>query len=365
MPIYEYFAQTYSEARRKFLEAASRAKAELANNYVLPAQSGPNKEELVIDVARIGSQEARNLLLIISGTHGVEGFCGSGCQVGYFADQLFEALPADTGAVLIHALNPYGFAWLRRVDQCNVDLNRNFLDFSSTLPRSPGYDAIHNILVPADWDGLKRLEADTTLNNYIADKGLKALQAAVQGGQYSHPDGLFYGGKEKSWSNLTFHEILRKYVSEQVRNVAVLDLHTGLGPQGYGEPIYVGSANADNFERAQRWYGPSVKNLAKGDSISAIVTGSIADVFTKALPRSRTIYLALEYGTLPALDVLTALRADNWLHAVANQQSTLASAIKQQIRAAFYVDTPCWKAAVYGRFADFVLRASRGLATSV
>jgi hypothetical protein len=135
-----------------------------------------------------------------------------------------------------------------------------------------------------------------------------------------------------------------------------------LGPPGYGEPIYVGPANADNFERARRWYGPSIKNLAKGESISEMVTGSIADGLTKALPRSRTIYLALEYGTLPVLEVLTALRADNWLHAVANQKSPLASSIKQQIRAAFYVDTPYWKAAVYGRFADFVLRASRGLA---
>src|SRR6266403_832796 len=119
MPIDEYFAQSYSEARRKFVDAATQAGSGLAS-YVLPDRSGPTNEELVVDVARIGSQEPRNLLLIISGTHGVEGFCGSGCQVGYFAEQLFQALPADTGAVLIHALNPYGFAWLRRVDQCNV-----------------------------------------------------------------------------------------------------------------------------------------------------------------------------------------------------------------------------------------------------
>ena len=30
---------------------------------------------------------------------------------------------------------------------------------------------------------------------YIADNGVKAVQAAVSGGQYSHADGLFYGGK--------------------------------------------------------------------------------------------------------------------------------------------------------------------------
>ena len=91
MPIDEYFAQSYSEARRKFVDAATQAGSGLAS-YVLPDRSGPTNEELVVDVARIGSQEPRNLLLIISGTHGVEGFCGSGCQVGYFAEQLFQAL---------------------------------------------------------------------------------------------------------------------------------------------------------------------------------------------------------------------------------------------------------------------------------
>ena len=363
MPIKEYFAESYSEARTKFVDAACRAKADWAP-YVLPDTKGPNNEELVIDVARIGSEHPRSLLLIISGTHDIEGFCGSGCQVGYFTDQLSEALPANTGAILIHALNPYGFAWLRRVDQCNVDLNRNFRNFSSELPTSPGYDAIHNILVPADWEGPKREEAESALAKYIADNGLKAVQAAVQGGQYSHPDGLFYGGNKESWSNLAFHKILRDHVSEQVQNVAVLDLHTGLGPAGYGEPIYLGPADNENFARAKQWYGPCVKNPAQGDSVSAIVTGSIADALTNALPRSQVIYLALEYGTLSVDKVLTALRADNWLHAVANGQSDLASSIKRQIRAAFYVDTSYWKAAVYGRFADFALRASRGLATT-
>jgi hypothetical protein len=59
-----------------------------------------------------------------------------------------------------------------------------------------------------------------------------------------------------------------------------------------------------------------------------------------------------------------ALCADNWLHAVPNRTTPLRDSIKQQIRDAFYIDEPWWKAAVYGRFADFVLRASRALGSS-
>ena len=44
-----------------------------------------------------------HLASVVSGTHGVEGFCGSGCQIGYLNDQLYEALPITSGIVLIHA----------------------------------------------------------------------------------------------------------------------------------------------------------------------------------------------------------------------------------------------------------------------
>ena len=79
MPIKDYFSDSYAEARNKFVEAARIAGSELSS-YRLPDLTGPNNEDLVIDVARFGPKSVRNLLLVISGVHGVEGFCGSGCH---------------------------------------------------------------------------------------------------------------------------------------------------------------------------------------------------------------------------------------------------------------------------------------------
>jgi hypothetical protein len=64
------------------------------------------------------------------------------------------------------------------------------------------------------------------------------------------------------------------------------------------------------------------------------------------------------------LDIVTALRGDHWLHAVRDRHTPLRQSIERQVRDAFYVDTPAWKAAVYGRAADFVLRTGRGFASS-
>ena len=99
MPIKEYFSSSYSEARLKFVAAARSAKAEL-DSYRLTGRAGPDNEDLTVDVAKIGPKDARHMLLVISGTHGVEGFCGSGCQVGYFNDRLFEVLPPRTSTTL-------------------------------------------------------------------------------------------------------------------------------------------------------------------------------------------------------------------------------------------------------------------------
>lgn len=365
----DYFASTYQEARGKFLAAAEGARARLSS-YQLPDLSGPSDEELAVDVAVLGPRDPESVLLLISATHGVEGFCGSGCQVGFFQDKLSDALPPSTATVLVHALNPYGFAHLRRVTEDNVDLNRNFMDFSAPLPSSPLYEEIHEWLVPEDWGGPNRQEADAALQQYIGERGMPAFQAATTGGQYTRPTGLFYGGTAASWSNLTLRRVLEEHFPDSVKKVAVLDFHTGLGPTGYGEPLFPGPQN-EVFERAQRWYGPEVTYTdgasattgINGTSTSATVIGCVPEAFRSLASRAEVTLIALEYGTRPILEVLTALRADNWLHAIPHRETPLRQEIKQQIRGAFYVDTPAWKSAVYGRAADFVLRAGRGLAS--
>ena len=361
MPIAEYFSRDYAAARRRFQSAAGRAGATLTS-YVLPEHAGPSAEALAIDVARLGNTGAQSALLVICGTHGIEGFAGSGCQVGLLEDRLHEALPASTSLVLLHALNPFGFAWLRRVNEEGVDLNRNFLDFSGRPPSSAAYEALHDWLIPADWDGEARRAADAALMAFGQTHGLPALQAAVTSGQYTRPTGLFYGGTRETWSARTLARILTEVVPGTVRRLGVIDLHTGLGPCGYGEPILDGAGPADR-ERAVRWYGADVKDLAAGESVSARLAGTMARGVERARPGLELTFIGLEFGTRPTLEVLTALRADHWLHARGGgADPALRARIQQQMREAFFSERPAWQAAVYGRAADLAFRALRELA---
>jgi hypothetical protein len=51
----------------------------------------------------------------------------------------------------VHALNPYGFSHIRRATHENVDLNRNFHDFSKPLPVNEAYRELHPLLLPDQW----------------------------------------------------------------------------------------------------------------------------------------------------------------------------------------------------------------------
>ena len=192
MSVTDYFSATYPEARARFIEACEALDLDVAH-HVHP-ERGAQGEELATDVVRIGPADASHVFITMSATHGVEGFCGSGAQVGALRSGLYNDLPDNLAVVLIHAINPYGFSWLRRVTNENVDLNRNHLDHDAPYPVNDGYEQLRDAICPQQWTEEAQAAARTTLEAYAREHGPMALQGAISGGQYSDPTGLFFGG---------------------------------------------------------------------------------------------------------------------------------------------------------------------------
>ena len=88
-----FFSRCYLEAREKFLDAACKSGARLES--LKHPELGPEGELLFVDVAYFGSVNNTNALLVISGTHGVEGFAGSGIQTGLMQEDIASHLPSD------------------------------------------------------------------------------------------------------------------------------------------------------------------------------------------------------------------------------------------------------------------------------
>lgn len=357
----QHFSQTYQAARNQFLSAAKAA-----GLYVQPHPHplrGREGEALAMDVALAGSSDARELLIVSSACHGVEGFCGSGAQVALLRDAEFQAAQKASGvAVLfIHALNPHGFSWWRRTTHENVDLNRNFQDFTKPLPQNKGYDDIAGWVVPHSWPPSEAVNALT--QQFIDEHGLPALQAAISGGQYQHPQGIFYGGVNPTWSNLTLRQVLREH-AQRCQRLGWIDLHSGLGPSGVAERIFAGHDDAAAIARARAWWGQGsdhVTSIYDGSSSSPRLTGLMWTAATQDCAQAEYTGIALEYGTVPPLDMLAALRADQWLENHPEAPGTQREQIKTQIRDAFYTDTDVWKSAVVKQALEAVLQGLKGL----
>lgn len=354
------FSKNYAEARRKFRAAAEKAGAVL-KSYPHPLK-GPDGEDLATDVARIGPPTAKRVLLIQSATHGVEGFCGSGTQIAWLRSGDWKRVPKGIAVVLVHAINPYGFAWLRRVTQENVDLNRNFPDFNN-LPKRPAYTQIQPHIFPERWDEASSAARRKAFQAFVAQHGAMALQEAISGGQYDHPDGIFFGGREPTWSHRTFVDIINRYCAK-ARHVAFVDLHTGLGPYGHGELISMGRPGVGQYDRNCAWYGPAVTSPEAGNSTSAKLVGLMEQALARMLPDAEVTSIAIEYGTYPTDEVLESVMADNWVHLRGDLASPLGRAIKARIRRAFYPDEDDWKELVALKARLVFRRALAGLAAS-
>lgn len=360
MDAVSHFSRSYVDARAKFI-AAARVRHLTVESHVLAGHHGVDGEALAIDVALLGSPDAEGLLVLTSATHGIEGYCGSGAQVGLLQEEGFVRAVRDAAvAVLfVHAVNPYGFSHGRRVNEDNADLNRNFRDFQVPPPLNPAYAAVHPLLIPATWP--PPVENEAKIANFIAIQGERAYQAAVSGGQYEFPDGMFYGGAAAAWSNITLRAVLRRHGTGRAR-LAWIDFHTGLGPRGHGEKIYAGRDVEGDLARTRLWWGADVTSYQDGSSLSAPLTGVMYNAVYDECPGAEYAGIALEYGTLPLSEVFQALRADHWLHnhpeATAEQRATIG----QQMRDAFYVDAADWKAQVYTQAYDAVSKALTRLA---
>ncbi len=355
------FSETYEEARQKFLAAAGTSNYDVTS-HEHPSAKGPNGQPLFMDIAVAGADNAPHGLLLISATHGVEGFCGSACQIGFLKSRKLQAIASDTKVMLVHALNPFGFAWLRRVNEDNVDLNRNFRNHDEPYPINVGYNELAHFIAPRNISTTSIEKADQLFLEYGRKNGFGALQRAISGGQYDHPDGLYYGGLTPTWSNQLFRAAAKRVFSD-TKIIAGIDFHTGLGPFGYGELISVEHEHAASLAKANSWWDGKVKSTKEGNSISADLEGTLGAAMTEILPGIEIVFVAAEFGTIDPMDVLAATRDDNWLYNHGNPHNDQGAEIRLRNRQAFYPSSEDWKRKVWLQANEFICKAIDGLAS--
>jgi len=353
----KFFSSDYFTAKQRFCERTKDAGGRLE---ALPVDvKGPNGEPLSIDIAWFGAEKPRAALLHSSGVHGVEGFAGSAIQL-----QLLNALPRlarDVALIIVHVLNPYGMAWLRRFNENNVDLNRNFLSVEDSADVSKRLRIA--LEAYSKFDSFLNPQSPPAVDFYLARAvslvlryGMPILKQSVVAGQYWFPQGLFFGGKilpggfvEMEPGPAKYQTFLTQHLSSTERIIAI-DVHTGLGK--YGEDsLLVGQ---EDYGVMRQRFGDRVRSNDPKTGPAYDAFGTLESMLPRAMPKAEILNVTQEFGTFGPMKVLHALREENrWHHYGAG---LLDHPAKQRIKETFYPQDNAWEASVLNRGAELLKR---------
>jgi hypothetical protein len=335
------FSRDYFAARSRFRAAAERSGFELVPS---PIQAhGPGGEALFVDFARRGPSAPRTAVVVSSGTHGVEGFFGSALQL-LLLDRVLSrrALPAHTALLFVHAINPYGFAWRRRVNEQNIDLNRNFLLRGKSFAGAPAaYRELDSLLNPPTPPTLLEpfwLKAGLEMKRL----GFAALKNAIAQGQYDFPGGLFFGGKAPSESQSVLARRLPELLGNPER-VIHIDLHTGLGPwTSYKLGVDMQDSDPRVTQLKEEFGAHRVAGYDPG-GVFYEIQGGLGPWLEQLMPSTRYDTLLAEFGTYPSPLVLAAMRAENRAHHYAQSDRVTMRVVKRQLLEVFCPLSPAWR----------------------
>jgi hypothetical protein len=266
--------------------------------------------------------------------------------------------------IFFHAHNPRGFAHKTRVTEENVDLNRNFIDFSRPLPTNRGYEDLHPLIAIPDWNEAAIASVFAGMDAYREKVGEKAFSDAFNGGQYTRPDGVFYGGVKPQWSNDAFRKAVASHL-DRARKVAFMDLHTGIGP--WCEHIYLcfHPEGSPARERVRAWWGERAVNLqGVTHKKLASYSGTIIDAFTEMLPSAEVSCVVVEFGTRPRHEMQRASMAQRWMRFEGPRDPVLAAKVRREYEAAFYPADAEWRKAVLVQSREFIDRGVAGISAS-
>lgn len=357
-----FYSSTFAQARERFEQAVVRNQGRMVR-YPYPGAYGPDGGDLSIDAGVFGPPDASRALLVIAGTHGGEGYAGSAAQLTLLASGRLEQLPPDVRVVLVHGLNPYGFAHGSRTTETNVDLNRNFIDFSRPRPGNSGYEQLHRWLCPDQWTAQSRELAQGEMQRWRDAHGNQAWLESIMKGQWDVPDGLNFGGHTRERSNIVLQAIIDEHLA-RCRKLAFIDWHTGLG--GYGEPFFL-SFNPPGeaaWLRCCRWWGTErVENKAAfGDAQRPRYEGLVFHGVQRFAAHAEMAGAVIEFGTFPIERGLDQLRIDRWLRFCDGQPDGIdLDALRRGVLEGFYPSDPAWRQAVIKEAREIQLRALDGL----
>ncbi|MFN7148399.1 MAG: DUF2817 domain-containing protein [Microthrixaceae bacterium] len=331
---------TYDECRARFRRAAARAGLRVRMDPI--SACGPEGQQLTIDSVRVGSRRPERVLVVLGGVHGVEGFIASAIQCEFVDRLADQQLPDGVTVLVVHGVNPWGMAWWRRQNESNVDLNRNWRRDDLDPPSNDAYDELHPVACP---DGAEIPTVDQlmeTAGEWVAARGLDWVRDGITRGQYTHPDGLHYGGDRTEESNRIVDALVEDLVG--AGHGLIVDLHTGHGPRS--ELTLLSDQPPDSAQHAfltSRFTPFSVEaTVDNPDATTGAKHGQIANGIRNMMGTDRCHSTCAEFGTATDLEQLAATYQESWVRRHGYLEDPRHAEVVWKYRCCFTPDDAEW-----------------------
>ncbi len=301
-PTSNLFSDTYDESRQKFIDALPVIQTKFPN-AVHHAHALANDPSVSIDWITAEPAQKQKLFILTTGQHGIEGYTGTAIQQLFIRDYLPRFDSKTTGLLLVHAINPWGMKYRRKVNGGNVDLNRNFNMHPAEFdPKSnPAARKLEKLVYPrspanAGWFNRWWFFMRVLWN--VMRIGQKDFMAGSLMGQYCYPDGMFYGGAEPQEETRLMMELYQSTL-QTYPQVLHLDMHTGYGPRYQMSLVNSTREPASSAELSARFNYPLVQKTDADEFYS--IHGDMIDYMHRLKAQNQHIKRfyssSFEFGT--------------------------------------------------------------------
>lgn len=362
----EYFFDDYESVRNHILERAEEFKnagVEIqTESYAIDAEDG-----LYIDTLYLPSSgEKENLIILTTGVHGMEGYIGS-VMLDVFFNEVYPGLDKEeTGVLVVANVNPYGMKYMRRYNENNVDLNRNFiLDWSTfDLSSNKEYPKVESFLAPT---GKMRNALWNEVGFYLklakeaVFTGADTISDALLTGQYEYAQGVYYGGTGDEASTTYLKNVFKKCLDSEYNNLVHIDIHSGYGPR-YNMVIFNSVFETMNEEQTKAAFGYDYVLSYDSEGFYA-TTGDTTDYFyrlAESMNTDKSVFsTCFEFGTIGEdfFDSIISLKytvEENRNHWYPTKNKVMQEIIKEHYYELYYPTETEWREKTIVDFMDAI-----------
>jgi len=357
------FSHTVPEANKKFIAAclASEGHIEQCKHHLVD----PEGKALYTSVAWLGAKEAEHIILLVSGTHGNEGWAGSAIMIDSLKCGLFRDLPPNTAVMMIHLINPWGCAWGRRENEDNCDIFRDLIYYKPELyPDDSKFDkAIYEALTLHSYDNEERRQSDKATKQLLKKYGQIGLTRIIRAGQFRYPNAPCYNGGGISWSFKLYQDLVNRYL-KNAKRILCVDIHTAFGEYGDGIliPYYKpDSSDKAKFEFLTQFYGSEKLFVAGFDPGIPSHPRMPYEIATDFVPGLEMIATGLEFGTYEWDDALNLIKYMNYLFVYGDLKTPERPDLVEQYRQLCYPDNDGWREMVISRSREVMQQTLAGM----